>query len=600
MQKTGSSIWIKLTIFAVVVMVGGAFLLRFPQLQNRFAGASKSSGEAAQATREISKVPAKSSGVVTISIASSNTKEGWLHKSVERFNSGNDFQVDGKKIKVEILQEVIDGKSKDYRSGTMISHTLTGKIKPTIVSPGSPSYIEKLKKEWMSGSIINSNVPIVVRTPVVLAMWQSRAKMLGAWPQSGPNNTWSQIRELAESEEGWGKYGHSEWGKFKIGYGYFDVSNSGQLGVIAMFLAGEGKKDLKIEDISAESPGGQFIGGIEKAKCHSGKSDLWLLERMIDNGPEYLDAVITYESNIIDINRQYHDRMREPLVAFYPQDGTFMAEHPLAILDGAPWNSKEQVEAAKVFCDFLMAQEQQKDVMELGLRSSNPDQEVVYPVDPEFGANPKANIPLFSMPSTIINDRIGEIWHRVKKHAFIALVFDKSGSMKGQKMNAAIKGAEEFINSVDLEDHLLWVPFDDRQYGAIKEGSKRDIGEELIQDYVRTTTPDGGTALYDTVISTYNNLLELRKQYGDHYRYGIVVLSDGDDRNSKQSLTMLEEKLRPLENDPTGIQMHTIGIGDDCDVAVLKKIAKAAHGKYWKGNTYEEMKAIYKDIATHY
>src|SRR5688572_22190125 len=74
---------------------------------------------------------------IQISIANSSAKEEWLHRAVQTFNgaSGRDaaLQVDGKPIIVEVLQETIDGKKVDYRSGTMVSDTLDAKIKPTIL-----------------------------------------------------------------------------------------------------------------------------------------------------------------------------------------------------------------------------------------------------------------------------------------------------------------------------------------------------------------------------------------------------------------------------------------------------------------------------------
>ena len=58
--------------------------------------------------------------------------------------------------------------------------------------------------------------------------------------------------------------------------------------------------------------------------------------------------------------------------------------------------------------------------------------------------------------------------------------------------------------------------------------------------------------------------------------------------------------LAPLESDATGIQIHTIGIGDDADDSVLSKIANSAHGKYWKVAESDDITEIYREIATYY
>src|SRR5687767_15257601 len=98
----------------------------------------------------------------------------------------------------------------------------------------------------------------------------------------------------------------------------------------------------------------------------------------------------------------------------------------------------------------------------------------------------------------------------------------------------------------------------------------------------------------------YGRVNELRRTQAGAYRYGVVVLSDGRDEGSRQTLSALEAALRPSENDPTGIQIHTIAIGADADEAVLKRISQAAHGRYWKGKNEQEMVEIYREIARHY
>jgi hypothetical protein len=91
-----------------------------------------------------------------------------------------------------------------------------------------------------------------------------------------------------------------------------------------------------------------------------------------------------------------------------------------------------------------------------------------------------------------------------------------------------------------------------------------------------------------------------RQRQGDGVRYGIVILSDGADTASRlATLSLLEARLKPQEHDPTGIQIHTIGIGD-ADEAVLKKIANSAHGKYWKVKNPGDVIEVYEEIATHY
>lgn len=551
-------------------------------------------------------LPAVGGDAIRISIANTSAKQEWLHRAVQSFNEASRgearLQLDGKPIAVEVLQEVIDGKKVDYRSGTMVTDTLEGRIKPTILSPAEEAWIAKLNSEWQAihgRPASTGQAPILARTPMVVAMWQSRARALGCWPTVEERCTWETIRTLATSPTGWEAFGQPAWRKFKFGYGYVGESNSGTLSVVLMCMLGVGKTSgLALHDVDAANGCGRAIADFETAKVHSGKKSDWLLGRMRSGGPEYLDAIVTNETEVIGFNRQYGPELREPLVSVYPRDGTILFGHPFAVLNGVPWVTPEQVRAAGVFRDFLLTSEQQEAVVALGLRPGESTARLGSPIEATFGANPYAALHVLELPDPLVVDRVIELWHVVKKPAVIAVVFDKSGSMAGAPLSAAIAGAKAFIERMDRVDWLLWMPFDDKVYSGAR-GTRAEVGERLIQE-IGSTTAGGGTALYEAILEAHTALQEERRQRGDTVRYGIVVLSDGKDTASRRGLSAIDERLRPTEQDPTGVQIHTIAIGGDADTKVLQRIATSAHGKFWKGKSAQDMVTIYQEIATHY
>lgn len=170
------------------------------------------------------------------------------------------------------------------------------------------------------------------------------------------------------------------------------------------------------------------------------------------------------------------------------------------------------MEAAKVFQQFLMSGERQRALLSTGMRPADPRVKLDSPIDPAYGANPGANVAAVNVPETLVLDRIVEVWHKVRKRAVLVIVFDKSGSMSG-------------------EDWLMWMPFDNQVY-LKTQGLKADVGERLASDF--TATPaGGGTALYDAVTRAYRILEEQRTSRGRNAaRYGIVILSDGQDTNT--------------------------------------------------------------------
>ena len=156
-----------------------------------------------------------------------------------------------------------------------------------------------------------------------------------------------------------------------------------------MCTLGVGKSGgLSMEDVQATNGCGQTIASFETAKVHSGTKSDWLLGQMLTGGPEYLDAVTTNEAEVVTFNQQNRPKLREPLVAAYPHDGTILFGHPYAILDGVPWVTPEQVSAAEVFREFLLGNEQQAALISFGLRSVDPAVQVGAPIEPLRGPTP--------------------------------------------------------------------------------------------------------------------------------------------------------------------------------------------------------------------
>ncbi len=127
----------------------------------------------------------------------------------------------------------------------MVDNIASRKIEPTIASPSDEFWLAKLNQDWAEAGngrpITTGQPPWLARTPVVIAMWLSRAQAMGVWPDAGSNATWDSIRALATNPDGWAMYGRPEWGKFKPGYGYVGESNSGTVTANMLYMLGERK-----------------------------------------------------------------------------------------------------------------------------------------------------------------------------------------------------------------------------------------------------------------------------------------------------------------------------------------------------------------------
>ena len=540
---------------------------------------------------------------IRISIANSIGKQAWLHQAVQEFNaeSAGDvaYQVDRRPVQVEIIQESVAGQTQDYRSGTMVKDTVAGKIQPTILSPAGDFWIAKLQKEWrdrFDGEVTSDVGPALARTPLVVAMWSSRVQALGCWPIAQPECAWPRIVALAKAPDGWGMLGRPEWGQLKLGYAYLPEDSPATAATVLICMSGAGKPSgLAVLDVDVDSACGQSMAAVEDAKTHSGTTSIALLQDMPTRHPPNLDGVFLYESDVVGSNQRLAQPLADPIVSVYPQDGNFLESHPFTVLDGAPWVNMQQVAAAKVFLRFLLSRDQQLKVLATGLRPADPSVPLGPPIDQGHGASPNVSLLALEMPERLVVDRITEVWQRVRKHTIVALVFDKSSTMVGPKLAAAIQGAQEFVATMDRDDSVIWMPFDTEVAPPIESPPDHELSQRIGE-----TTAGGETALYDAVLAARAELQSRRAIFGATRRYGLVVLSDGRDSVSKSTQALLELALQPEESDPNGIQMHTIATSDDVDEVVLREIAKAGNGTFTRATTAADLVKVYSEIAKYY
>ena len=538
----------------------------------------------------VATVPA---GAVAIQVYSSDTKQDWMNQAVEVFNTGG-HTVGGKPVVVQVYH-VASGTSKD--------DILNGKIQPVAWSPGSDPWVAEINQTWRDRTgqlLIGDACPATIHVPLAIAMWRPMAQALG-WPDKPIG--WDDLAALSTNPDGWAAYGHPEWGQFKFGHPHPEHSNSGLLSLIAEVYAAVDRTDgLTVKDIKSQAVQ-DSVGAVEQQVYHYGKKDTDLLLRMTQRGPEYLHAVTSYESNVIKWNRDHSSELAFPLVAIYPEDGTFWAGNPYCILD-ADWVSDEQAEAAAIFRDYLLSPEQQAKAMDWGLRPADPSVALRTPIDQEHGAVPAitmGTVPDLAYPSDELVRYIKEMWHQVKKKATVVLLLDTSGSMRGDKIKGAIRGAETFLNQMYPDDEVYVVTFSSDVNELQAGGPIGQVGENLKQS-LDGLYAEGSTVLYQAVIEALDrtDLLKAEDEAsGERRLYGIVLLSDGKNETSGgPSWNDLLSRL-PSGTEAEGVKIYTIAYGDDADMNVLQTLANRTNGKQFSGNV-EDIEAVYFLISSEF
>jgi Ca-activated chloride channel family protein len=525
--------------------------------------------------------------VEVVSIVYGSEKRAWLEPLVEQYNTEQHQTENGSTIVIEATP---------MGSIESIDAIISGQIQPTVWSPASSIYVPVANAEWRAThaeDLTDAKLNDLVLSPVVIAMWEPMALTLG-WPDTPIG--WSDIAELAISEEGWSVYGYPEWGEFKFGHTHPDFSNSGISSAIAEVYAGAGKqRGLNMEDLADEALH-EFLTAVESSIIHYGRSTGFFADRMFERGPSYLSAAVMYENLVVEQEqkRLSGQSAQLPVVAIYPKEGTFWSNHPYAVLN-APWVTNEQRAAAKDFESFLLDTPQQTLAIDYGFRPADPSINLTSPLDAQHGVDIGQPQTVLEIPSAEVTAAIRDLWKQVKRPVDLVVVMDTSGSMMGDKISAARSSLMEFIRLLNDRDNLEVMTFDDEVYQI---SSLSPIGEKRdnLLNRVSGIVEGGGTSLYDATLEAYQQLE--KKGNSDHIR-AVVVLTDGMDTESQTRLPELLSEIGSSEGGGNAIKIFTIAFGSDADTDVLGQISDITGGKQYIGdiNTIHE---IYADIATFF
>ncbi|MFN8475712.1 MAG: VWA domain-containing protein [Anaerolineae bacterium] len=525
---------------------------------------------------------------VTVSIVYGSEKQEWLEPLIQQYNGEKHKTSDGSTIVVQ---------GTPLGSVEAAEAIVAGTLQPTVWSPASSIYIPVANAEWRktkTTNLVEGTPKDIVLSPVVIAMWRPMAEALG-WPQKPLG--WADIAALATSGQGWAAYGYPEWGDFKFGHTHPGYSNSGVSAIIAEAYAGAGKqRGLTVDDLNNPALK-DFMSKIQGAIIHYGSSTGFFADKMFGGGPSYLSAAVLYENLVVaqESKRLAGKSPQPPVVAIYPKEGTFWANHPYIILN-AQWVTPEQRAAAEDFQKFLLDRPQQLSALEYGFRPADPSVGLAAPLDQAHGVDPSQPNTVLEVPRAEVIQQTMNTWKQTKRPVDLTIVVDTSGSMRGDKINAVRNSLGQFINLLDDRDRLRVVLFNSRATEMSPLSPIAPKRSDLVRR-VSGIVEGGETRLYDTVLDAYKGLTEK----GDPKSIrAVVVLTDGQDNQSATKLPALASAIQiPPEQGGNAIKVFTIAYGSDADRDVLTQIADATGARMYEGKP-ENIQQVYNDIATFF
>lgn len=530
-------------------------------------------GLIASACGDLSSGGGVSANALTITMTYSPEKDDWLKDRIAAFNRSR-TQVDGRPI-------VVEGINKS--SGAARTEIRNGQLKTTIWSPSASTWLEVLKYESSNSNVALSNQPLVL-TPVVISMWRPMAEAMG-WPDKPIG--WSDMLALIENPQGWGAYGHPEWGRFSWGHTDPEISTTALSTLLAEFYAATGKqRDLTVADI--QRPESQeFIRKLGQGIKHYGYNTLVFSENMRKFGMGYISAFPMEEITLIDFNKNKNPPT--PLVAIYPREGTFWHDNPFIIMSSA---TDEERRAAEQFYDFLLTDESQRLAMSYGFRPANVNVPLADPISLAYGVQPQGVQSVLPVPPAEVIVAAKNAWSLNRKRADILIVVDVSGSMEGEKLEAVQAGLGTFLSRILPEDRVGLIIFSTESRLVVPPAPLSDVRIRL-DDAIAAMRAQGRTALYDALIDGKEALDSLPPTDDDRIR-AIVLLSDGLDNSSQVTL----EQVR-LAFEESGISIFPVAYGMDADTDALQQIATFSRTILVQGDT-GDIGQIFENLSRYF
>lgn len=188
-----------------------------------------------------------------------------------------------------------------------------------------------------------------------------------------------------------------------------------------------------------------------------------------------------------------------------------------------------------------------------------------------------------------------------------ALVVDNSGSMR-QQLEKVIEAGKILVNTNRPDDDTMIIRFVGSDKIEIEQAftsNKADLNDALDNLFIE----GGQTAIIDAVFLAVKNTDEYEKsrKAQDRKRRALILVSDGEDRNSYYNEKQLFELLRESE-----VQIFVVGLVGDLSKeggfiskspqekskAFLERLASATGGKAYFPTSSSELPALAREIST--
>ena len=540
-------------------------------------------------------------------------KASWIHEVTDEFNQAGEKTASGKTICVHAIPK---------GSGESVNEIKTSQAGPNEVhatSPASDLYVNLINYEYgeEKGADLLKVEGFLVSSPVVIAVWEPVLAELGQADQLG----WKDV------------FQRSTQGGFRYGQTNPETSNSGLSALVAQFYAAaeaeSGRPVPRLSQAKVEAPKvREFVAKVHESVIHYGQSTGFYAEKMREGGPQYADAAVIYESDVIQANQFIRDKgLGFPrLVAMYPKEGTFATNHPFAIVK-RDWVDADEEEGAKRYFAYLMSPQTQAKALQYGFRPS-----VALDIDPKVytivwnsgnGVQPFQTVHKFlATPAGNVVKAVRDAFRAIKNKSLVVLVIDQSGSMDARlydqergtqrsRMEMAVESASLLADTLQEKDRLMLLLYNYQVTYSNLTPKGHPIamdaaGKARLREALAQVRPQGGTAMRGAIATAWNDVCQgMKAGPSDHSIRVLVVLTDGLDNASKVTQDELIRQIGYSQSDGAGghfgdpackIPVFGIAFGSQADDTSLKAVSASAGGETRRGDS-AEIREIFKRFS---
>jgi len=441
---------------------------------------------------------------------------------------------------------------------------------------------------WISNSIWlymldNTNLATdsksIVINPVVMAIQKSKAEELGFINKEVYN------KDILEAIKN---------GKLKYVMSSVTQTNTGATAYLNFLnsLAGNPEvltsKMLKQEQLQKDLK--DFFKGVERV---SGNENY--LKEMYLKG-DY-NAMINYESSLIELNKELIKDNKEPLYLIYPTDGVAINDMPFAYINNDSKDTKTKERFDKIQ-SYLRSDEIRKKLETLGYRSwyggikEDIDKNTF---NKDWGIDTTKYLKDMKYPSkTVMTEAINLYIETLRKPTHVVFCLDVSGSMYGDGLKE-LKDAMTYIldyetASIDNlqfsdKDKITIITFSSNveDIYPTKLGSET---KEVIKQINELETV-GATNIYAPSIEA----LKILERDSDDYTKTVILMTDGSSNNGS-----FKDLKKYYESTSKTIPIYSITFGSSSE-RQLSEIADLTNGKIFDGK--QGLKRAFKEVRSY-